>query len=333
MILRSVTAGIAALGMGVAVKSGAMPAGPADAGLQGGRPGISVFGTIHPKLLAVGHPVGSQMPTGRGVRLASLDMPADATAAERMPAGAAAAARQRASFQDRFASFFDGRGAAVSHVRASLVTMNPPAGATGPSSAPARPRAHRVPVPDPLRHKPASPAAGQPAPESASRKLVRTAYANNSTPPADDSRTAIYDISAHAVYLPNGDKLEAHSGLGSHLDDPRQVSLKGRGPTPPNVYQLAMRERLFHGVRAIRLIPVGDGEMYGRDGILAHSYMLGPNGQSNGCMSVSNYPAFLNAFMKGEIDRLVVVEHLATAPSSRTGLGWLLPEPLRKLLM
>jgi hypothetical protein len=35
--------------------------------------------------------------------------------------------------------------------------------------------------------------------------------------------------------------------------------------------------------------------MFGRDGLLAHPYMLGPNGQSNGCVSFSDYPAFLDA--------------------------------------
>ena len=48
-----------------------------------------------------------------------------------------------------------------------------------------------------------------------------------------DGRTAIYDIAAHAVHLPKGDRLEAHSGLGSTLDDPRYVGVKNRGPTPP----------------------------------------------------------------------------------------------------
>src|SRR3984893_6241102 len=43
-------------------------------------------------------------------------------------------------------------------------------------------------------------------------------------------------------------------------------------------------------------------------------YMLGPNGQSNGCVSFRDYPAFLNAFLKGEVERLVVVQHLAAAP-------------------
>jgi hypothetical protein len=58
--------------------------------------------------------------------------------------------------------------------------------------------------------------------------------------------------------------------------------------------------------------------------------MLGPNGESNGCVSFSDYPAFLNAFLSGEIDRLVVVEHLATAPSPKTAFGWL-PATIRSL--
>ena len=127
-----------------------------------------------------------------------------------------------------------------------------------------------------------------------------------------------------------GRRLEAHSGLGSHMDDARYVNLKGQGPTPPNTYKLVMHEEPFHGVRAIRLVPVGDGKMFGRDGLLAHSYMLGPSGQSNGCVSFSDYPDFLDAYLKGEVDRLVVVEHLATAPGPKTASGWL-PEFIKDL--
>ena len=47
--------------------------------------------------------------------------------------------------------------------------------------------------------------------------------------------------------------------------------------------------------------------MYGREGILAHPYMLGPDGQSNGCISVQDYPKFLEAFLNGKFDRLIVV--------------------------
>jgi len=127
-----------------------------------------------------------------------------------------------------------------------------------------------------------------------------------------DSKTAVYDIAAHTVYLPDGARLEAHSGRGNHRDDPDAVHKKNRGPTPPNVYDLKMREALFHGVRAIRLNPVPGSTMYGRDGILAHTYMLGSNGQSMGCVSFKNYNRFLQAFLRGEVTRMVVVRRLGT---------------------
>jgi hypothetical protein len=161
-----------------------------------------------------------------------------------------------------------------------------------------------------------------PAPQEASTQ--DTAPSDAPAGP-DTSHTAIYDITAHTVYMPDGRRLEAHSGLGEHMDDPHYINLKSRGPTPPNVYRLSLREAMFHGVRAIRLNPVDDGKMYGRDGILAHTYMLGPNGQSNGCVSFNDYQAFLGAFQRGEVTRLVVVEHLDDVPSGpkTAGSGWL----------
>ena len=122
-----------------------------------------------------------------------------------------------------------------------------------------------------------------------------------------DRYTAVYDISARTVYMPDGTKLEAHSGLGDALDNPRYVSERMRGPTPPHVYELEPREASFHGVQALRLIPIGDGDLFGRAGLLAHPFMLGPNGDSNGCVSVKDYEAFLRAYENGEIKRLVVV--------------------------
>jgi hypothetical protein len=125
-----------------------------------------------------------------------------------------------------------------------------------------------------------------------------------------DRQTAVYDISAHKVYLPNGTALEAHSGLGSELDDPSSAAMRDRGVTPPDLYTLRPREHLFHGVAALRLIPVDDNKVFGRSGFLAHTYMLGPNGQSNGCVSFRNYDAFLKAYQSGEISKLAVVAHL-----------------------
>ena len=145
--------------------------------------------------------------------------------------------------------------------------------------------------------------------------------------PESDSRTAIYDIGAHAVYLPNGERLEAHSGLGSSLDDPRRVTLKKRGPTPPNVYDLVLRDGQFHGVRAIRLVPVDENKMFGRGGMLAHSYMLGHKGESNGCVVFRDYPEFLRAFLKGEVKHLVVVDHRPAAPTGKSAQA---AEPLHQ---
>lgn len=128
----------------------------------------------------------------------------------------------------------------------------------------------------------------------------------------DDSATAVYDISAHVVYMPDGSKLEAHSGLGEYLDDPSGVSKRMRGATPPHTYDLTLRESLFHGVQAIRLTPVGgEDAIYGRDGLLAHTYMLGPRGDSNGCVSFKNYEAFLQAYRNNEVKRLVVVARVS----------------------
>ncbi|MFN3673702.1 MAG: tlde1 domain-containing protein [Bosea sp. (in: a-proteobacteria)] len=127
-------------------------------------------------------------------------------------------------------------------------------------------------------------------------------------PPVTAAATAVYDISARTLYLPNGERLEAHSGLGDKMDDPRYVHVRMHGATPPHVYNLTERESLFHGHRAVRLHPVGgSGAIYGRAGLLLHPYLLGPGGDSNGCVSVRDYQRFLQAFLRGEVKRLVVV--------------------------
>jgi Tlde1 domain len=126
--------------------------------------------------------------------------------------------------------------------------------------------------------------------------------------PPYDRDTAVYDITAHMVYLPDGTKLEAHSGLGSYLDDPHSSRIRMRGVTPPHIYTLKPRESLFHGVAALRLTPVGgEDAIFGREGLLAHSFMLGPNGDSNGCVSFRDYNAFLNAYHSQGIRKLAVV--------------------------
>ena len=128
---------------------------------------------------------------------------------------------------------------------------------------------------------------------------------------------AIYDIERGMVYLPNGETLEAHSGIGPMRDNPAFMDRRNRGPTPPHIYDLKLRESTFHGVEAIRLTPVeGDAAVFGRDGFLAHTYMLGRRGDSNGCVSFKEYHRFLAAFKKGQIKRMVVLPRLREAPAS-----------------
>jgi len=195
--------------------------------------------------------------------------------------------------------------------------------------------AKTIPVPIPRPHELADDTAGTSISGAEDRGIferlfgspsppnVASAYASPEPSAAQDSRnalksitgaydksTAVYDVSGRTLYLPNGTKLEAHSGLGDLLDDPDHVNVRMRGATPPAVYELKLREKLFHGVQALRLSPIGNSKTLGRAGLLAHPFMLGPNGDSNGCVSIKDYDAFLQAYISGEIKRLAVVARL-----------------------
>lgn len=129
---------------------------------------------------------------------------------------------------------------------------------------------------------------------------------SRSTPKAG-AGVAVYDIAAATVTMPDGTKLEAHSGIGKMADNARFANEQMRGPTPPGTYRLSMRESLFHGVEAIRMTPVS-GNTYGRTGFLAHTELLrGRPEQSHGCVAFKDYKRFLAAFKRGHITRMVVV--------------------------
>jgi len=328
--VRSICAGIAALALGFALEAvGRHVVGAASAGRRAESALFSVFETIRPKSLD--HRASL-------VRVASLEtgFAFEPAVEESEPP---ASTSRHASFGERF--LFDQKLASFDERFAAgdISVAAPEEGASNmlyyarlPSPEPGE---HAIAQAASVRSAPKLATAASSPPASAARKRIATAGASKDSispvsPVDHGSRTAIYDIAARAVYLPNGRRLEAHSGLGSHMDDARYVNLKRQGPTPPNTYKLVMREEPFHGVRAIRLVPVGDGEMFGRDGLLAHPYMLGPNGQSNGCVSFSDYPAFLEAYLKGEVDRLVVIEYLVTPPGPKTASGWL-PEFIKDL--
>ena len=133
---------------------------------------------------------------------------------------------------------------------------------------------------------------------------------------------AVYDISAETVYMPDGSTLEAHSGIGKMADNPRYAHVKMNGPTPPHTYNLRMRETRFHGVEAIRMIPVDGKNPHGRTGLLTHSYLLrGGRAESHGCVAFKDYKRFLAAFKKGHVKQLVVVSSggRAVARSAKKG--------------
>ncbi len=299
----------------------------ADAGRRPVSARLSGVETTPPRDVDFQEAVGSQIPNNSGMRLASLEVQVGFGDADEDDPPALSTSRassgDRLPVDDALASFHERFIGAVSS-------------GTAPAGAAKTGEYGDAPFPfslDLLGKPTTGRSALKPATSSslanAPKKRIRTADLSPDLNSLQaDSHTAIYDISARTVYLPNGRRLEAHSGLGDLMDDPRYINVKARGPTPPNVYNLTLREELFHGVRAIRLNPVDDGKMFGREGMLAHTYMLGPNGQSNGCVSFSDYPAFLNAFLKGEVDRLVVVDHLVNPPASETASGWI-PEVIK----
>jgi len=311
----------------------------------------SAFDAIDPALLDAGTTAaGSNIQIGFNARFASLDAAGasrfvlDGTDDRTEPSSAQAPFGERFSFEQSDApgetfqlSSFDDRFAGNDETTGSVrsAAATPRANVQRVAAAALMPRAR--PADAPRR------AQGRMQLASASATSLPLSYAptdsvKNSdmgsalkelTPKAskprndgDRSRTAIYDISARTVYLPNGRRLEAHSGFGDHMDDVRYADKRMTGPTPPNVYDLRMREALFKGTRAIRLIPTDNSKMHGRAGILAHPYLLGPSGQSNGCVSIKDYDAFVAAFDRGEINRIVVVERLGDPPPHQSVAEW-----------
>ena len=58
--------------------------------------------------------------------------------------------------------------------------------------------------------------------------------------------------------------------------------------------------------------------MHGRDGILAHPYLLrGGRAESHGCVAIKDYPRFLKAFKQGKVTHIVVVPSMSKMPKMR----------------
>ncbi len=118
---------------------------------------------------------------------------------------------------------------------------------------------------------------------------------------------AVYDISAGVVYMPNGEKLEAHSGNRRHARQPEICACADEGPDAARHLQ-GHHARIPLPRRGSRAPDPVDGiAPHGRVGLLAHSYLLRKRGDSHGCVAFANYPKFLAAFKRGEIKQMVIV--------------------------
>ena len=138
--------------------------------------------------------------------------------------------------------------------------------------------------------------------------------------PGNSTRVAIYDVSNATVYLPDGSKLRAHSGIGNMRDNPRYEHVTMRGPTPAGIYRLSMREKRFYGVEAIRMTSIDGRDPKNRTGLLTHTNLLRGQIGSHGCVAFQNYQPFLNAFKRGQVNTLVVVPELPSSPNQLAAL-------------
>ena len=152
----------------------------------------------------------------------------------------------------------------------------------------AHPSAPGVAPPPPMRapRPPSRSSADQRASSAASSGVGRgpllsfpSPFGNSAPAPVSgyDHYTAVYDISNRVVYLPDGTRLEAHSGLGQALDNPRFVAEHAVGPDPAASLRFDIAGRLLpRRGRPYASIRSGEGGIYGRAGLLAHPFMLGP---------------------------------------------------------
>ena len=138
--------------------------------------------------------------------------------------------------------------------------------------------------------------------------------------PGKNTKVAIYDVSNATVYLPDGTKLRAHSGIGLMRDNPRYEHVIMRGPTPTGIYRLTMREKRFYGVEAIRMTSIDGRDPKNRTGLLTHTNLLRGQIGSHGCVAFQNYQPFLRAFKRGQITMLVVVPELPSSPTQLAAL-------------
>src|SRR5262249_42803480 len=187
----------------------------------------------HPEIFRLSAPLGSES-AGDRVRLASLepqvglfDAPAKAAA---ILTDTSAAACQNAPFEERFAALDDHPAPFDRFASADDCASFDERFGLAMQVLPSSPR---LPPDQEVRNRPAD----VPPRATVSNVHVRLAQPRNEVPKPrkevppleEDGRTAIYDITARTVYLPSGRRLEAHSGFGDLMDNPRHVHVRMQG--------------------------------------------------------------------------------------------------------
>jgi hypothetical protein len=199
--------------------------------LPAAAPTRSASEMIQPKHLDAWVSLGSVNPDRSVVRLASLETVFESTEFTDRHSEPATFARGRTFSGKEIAiesggSSFDERFASASKVPGSRQVEEQERANGTPLDTPdlGRPAVSRHVVGQSVPDIPLP----TPRPVNLSKKQLRIGEASGDlvSPSDADGHTAIYDIAAHTVYLPNGEKLEAHSGFGGYLDDARYVSEK-----------------------------------------------------------------------------------------------------------
>ncbi len=129
---------------------------------------------------------------------------------------------------------------------------------------------------------------------------------------AAHNKTAIYDISAATVYLPSGEKLEAHSGIATCATIRAMLTRRC----------VALRHRALISFRCVKAYSTGSKQCVCSQPMVAirttatacwrtHTCCAGQD--SNGCVVFKDYARFLRAFKRGEVNRMIVVTSMSSS--------------------
>lgn len=123
-----------------------------------------------------------------------------------------------------------------------------------------------------------------------------------------DRQTAVYDISAHTVYLPDGTRPEAHPARPKLDDRACCVRRDDWKVTPPHIYESRRRAKRC-SMACSRLVAHaigGEDKIFGCRPPRITTYMLGSNGDPMAVCRSRITAAVFNAYRNHGIRRLAV---------------------------